>query len=126
MIRYFGFMNHIPFNVSILKSQRNQNFFIFQNTLLQQSLQKRIPYTSFDHIFIETAKELFRKLYSRRMLIRLIGVKISHLVQGVQQLDLFEDTPEMINLYLSMDYIRKRYGIYAIKRAVGIKEILRD
>lgn len=85
------------------------------------NLQKRIPYTSFDHIFIETAKELFKKLYSRRMLIRLIGVKISHLVQGVQQLDLFEDTPEMVNLYLSMDYIRKRYGNYALKRAVGIK-----
>lgn len=90
------------------------------------SLQKRIPYTSFDHIFIETAKELFRKLYSRRMLIRLIGVKISHLVQGVQQLDLFEDTPEMVNLYLSMDYIRKRYGIHALKRAVGVKERRRE
>ncbi len=85
------------------------------------NLQKRIPYTSFDHIFIETAKELFKKLYSRRMLIRLIGVKISHLVQGVQQLDLFEDTPEMVNLYLSMDYIRKRYGNHALKRAVGVK-----
>ncbi len=83
------------------------------------TLQKRIPYTSFDHVLIDTAKELFKKLYSRRMRIRLIGVRISHMVQGVQQLNLFEDTPEMINLYLAMDYIRKRYGRSSVKRAVG-------
>lgn len=85
------------------------------------TLQKRIPYTSFDHTLIDAAKELFKRLYTRRMLIRLIGVKISYLVQGVQQLDLFEDTPEMVNLYLAMDYVRKRYGKYAVKRAVGVK-----
>jgi len=85
------------------------------------TLQKRIPYTSFDHVLIDAAKELFRKLYARRMLIRLIGVRLSHLVQGVPQLNLFEDTPEMVSLYLAMDKIRIRYGKYALKRAVGIK-----
>ncbi len=83
------------------------------------TLQKRIPYTSFDHVLIDAAKELFKKLYTRRMRIRLIGVRISHMVQGVQQLNLFEDTPEMVNLYLAMDYIRKRYGRSSLKRAVG-------
>jgi len=86
------------------------------------SLRKRIPYTSFDHVLMDTAKELFKRLYTRRMLIRLIGVKLSHLVQGVQQLNLFEDTPEMVRLYLAMDHIRKRYGKHAIRRAVGVKE----
>ena len=84
------------------------------------TLQKRIPYTSFDHVLIDTAKELFKELYTRRMRIRLIGVRISHMVQGVQQLNLFEDTPEMVNLYLAMDYIRKRYGKSSVKRAVGL------
>jgi len=37
------------------------------------TLQKRIPYTSFDHVLSDVAKELFGKLYQRRMLIRLIG-----------------------------------------------------
>lgn len=83
------------------------------------TLQKRIPYTSFDHVLINIAKELFKKLYTRRMRIRLIGVRFSHMVQGVQQLNLFEDTPEMVNLYLAMDYIRKRYGKSIVKRAVG-------
>ena len=55
------------------------------------TLQKRIPYTSFDHILLETAKELFTRLYQRRMLIRLIGVRFSHLVRGVQQLNMLMD-----------------------------------
>ena len=82
--------------------------------------QKRIPYTQFDHTLVETAKELFQKLYQRRMLIRLIGVRFSHLVNGTQQLDLFEDTAERVNLYLSMDQIRKRFGSMAIRRASGL------
>ncbi|MEE9460744.1 MAG: DNA polymerase IV [Bacteroidales bacterium] len=84
------------------------------------TLQKHIPYTSFDHVLISAAKELFDRLYKRRILIRLIGVKLSHLVGGVQQLDLFEDTPEMIRLYLALDKLRNRYGKKSIRRAVGI------
>ncbi|MQY79442.1 MAG: DNA polymerase IV [Bacteroidetes bacterium] len=84
------------------------------------TLQKRIPYTSLDHVLIETAKELFKKLYQRRMLIRLVGIRLSHLVGGVQQLNMFEDTPEMVKLYLAMDKLRERYGKNAVKRAVGV------
>jgi DNA polymerase IV len=84
------------------------------------SQQKRIPYTQFDHTLLETAKELFQKLYQRRMLIRLVGVRFSYLVNGTQQLDLFEDTAERVNLYLSMDQIRKRFGNMAIRRASGL------
>ncbi|MEZ5198201.1 MAG: hypothetical protein R2764_17970 [Bacteroidales bacterium] len=54
--------------------------------------------------------ELFKKLYTRRMLIRLIGVKFSSLVHGSQQLNMFEDTPEMTSLYQAMDKIRLRFG----------------
>jgi DNA polymerase-4 len=82
-----------------------------------ETLQKRIPYTSFDHTLISVVKDLFKRLYSKRMLIRLIGVRFTHLVSGTQQLNLFEDTPEMVNLYLSLDRIRKRYGKGAIERA---------
>jgi DNA polymerase-4 len=52
------------------------------------------------------------------MLVRLIGVKFSHLVQGSQQLNMFEDTPEMTSLYQTMDKIRLRFGSDAIRRAV--------
>lgn len=84
------------------------------------TLQKHISYTSFDHVLIEVAKELFDRLYQRRILIRLIGVKLSHLVGGVQQLNLFEDTPEMIRLYLALDKLRNHYGKKSVRRAVGI------
>jgi len=84
--------------------------------------QKHIPYTSFDHILIGIATDIFEKLYSRRMLIRLIGVKLSDLVYGVQQLNLFEDTPEMVNLYQAMDKVRLKYGKYAIQRATSLRD----
>ena len=82
--------------------------------------QLTIPYNAADHILIRKAKELFGKLYNRRMLIRLLGVRLSNLVQGFQQIDLFEDTAEMANLYQAMDKIRHRYGESAVKRAVGL------
>ncbi len=84
------------------------------------TLQKTITYTSFDHVLTRVALELFERLYQRRMLIRLIGVRFSHLVSGVQQLDLFEDTPEMVSLYQALDRIRKRYGLMAVTKAISL------
>jgi len=84
------------------------------------TLQKRVPYTSFDHQLIPVTKELFDRLYQRRILIRLIGVRFSHLVQGVQQLNMFDDTPKTVNLYKALDRLRNRYGRRAIQRAVGM------
>ncbi|MCD4678808.1 MAG: DNA polymerase IV [Bacteroidales bacterium] len=86
------------------------------------TLQKRISYTSLDHHLISVSTELFGRVFQRRMLIRLVGVKFSHLVGGVQQLNMFEDTPEMSSLYMAMDRLRLRYGKNSIKRAVGLKE----
>jgi len=84
------------------------------------TLQQRIPYTAFDHVLINEAQSLFRRLWQRRMLIRLIGVRVSGLVRGVQQLDMFEDTPEMVSLYMTMDTLRGRFGRHAIRRAAGV------
>jgi DNA polymerase IV len=84
------------------------------------TLQKRIPYTSFDHVLTVIAKELFSRIYQRRMLIRLIGIRFSHLVRGVQQLDMFDDTPGKVSLYMAMDRLRKRFGRYAVCRASGV------
>jgi DNA polymerase-4 len=83
------------------------------------TMQARIPYTSLDHLLIDKVKELFDKLYQKRMLIRLIGIRFSHLVHGGHQYNLFDQTPEQIQLYQAMDKIRKRYGDEAVARAVG-------
>jgi DNA polymerase IV len=87
------------------------------------TLQKRIPYTSFDHVLAGVARELFGRLYQRRMMIRLIGVRLSHMVRGVQQLDLFDDTPEKVSLYMAMDRLRKRFGRNAVRRASGVMTV---
>ncbi len=84
------------------------------------TVQQRIPYTSADHVLIPIVKELFRKLYSRRLLIRLIGVRFSSLVYGNYQINLFEDTQEQINLYQALDRINTKYGDKTVCRAVGM------
>jgi len=85
-----------------------------------ESIQKRISYTAADHNLLPLVQELFDKLYSRRMLVRLIGVKFSHLVQGGHQIDLFKDDNKVINLYQAMDKMRDRYGDRAVIRAAGM------
>ena len=82
--------------------------------------QKRIPYTTNDHTLISIAKDLFRTLYNRRLLVRLIGLRYSGLVGGSYQINFLEDTEEMCNLYQAMDRMRVRYGQDAVKRAVAM------
>jgi len=84
------------------------------------SKQLRIPYTSADHILIAKVLEIFRQLYNRRMLVRLIGVRFSHLVGGHHQINLFDDNEHIINLYQAMDKIRQRYGDRSVIRASGM------
>ncbi len=84
------------------------------------SMQAKIPYTSADHILIKKTLDLFDKLYQRRMLIRLVGVRFSDLVSGGFQINLFEETEELVNLYQAMDEIRNRFGEHAVKRANGM------
>ena len=71
-------------------------------------------------IGITYAHELFLKLYQRRMLLRLIGVKLSGLIHGHQQIDLFRDDIKMIKLYEAMDRMKHRFeNPTLIRRAVG-------
>ena len=87
-----------------------------------ESIQKVISYTSADHVILDVAKELFKKIYDRRLLVRMLGVKLSHLVQGHYQIDLFSDTVENVRLYQAMDHIRRRFGEHAVKRAIAMVE----
>ena len=69
---------------------------------------------------MRTVLELFEKLYNRRMLIRLVGVRVSGLVFGNHQISLFDDTEEDINLYEAMDYIKHKHGTEKLIRAVTL------
>ena len=85
-----------------------------------ETRQCRVPYTSADHILVRVVKELFDKLYHRRMTLRLVGVKFSGLVRGSYQINIFEDTQEMMALYQAMDKMKKRFGFDAVARGAGI------
>lgn len=89
------------------------------NNFDTETKQMKIPYTSFDHVITATALELFNKLYSRRMRLRLIGIRFTGLVRGTYQINMFEDTTEMLSLYQAIDKIKKRFGSDAIARCSG-------
>ncbi|WP_345989954.1 DNA polymerase IV [Chryseobacterium sp. Chry.R1] len=85
-----------------------------------ETKQCKIPYTSADHTLLRYVLELFKKVYTRRMRIRLIGVRFTGLVHGCHQMDLFEDTEELISLYQTLDKIKNRFGSSSVGRASGI------
>jgi DNA polymerase-4 len=82
--------------------------------------QMSIPYTCCDHVLLEKVKELFHKLYDRRQLVRLIGVRFSQLVQGNYQISLFDDTQEMIALYQAIDQIKNRFGWQYLMKGTNV------
>jgi len=84
-----------------------------------ETKQCQIQHTSADHILTETVQGLFDKLYQRRMRLRLIGVTFSGLARGTYQIDIFQDTEEMLALYQAMDRMKSRYGFDAVMRCAG-------
>jgi len=82
--------------------------------------QIKVPYTSSERVLSEKVMLLFEKLYTRRMLIRLIGVKFSGLIAGSYQVDMFNDTLKDISLSSAMDHIRVRFGVDKILRGISL------
>ena len=84
-----------------------------------ETRQITLAYTSADHTLTRSVLEIFEKLYQRRMSLRLVGVRFSKLVRGSYQINLFEDTQEMMSLYQAMDRIKNRFGANAVMRCSG-------
>lgn len=84
-----------------------------------ETKQCRVQYTSADHILMKNVTDLFNKLYQRRMRLRLIGIRFCGLVRGTYQINMFEDTEEMLSLYQAMDRMKTRYGFDAVMRGGG-------
>jgi DNA polymerase-4 len=82
-----------------------------------ETRQIAIGYTSLDDVLIATAKDLFKKMYNRRMLLRLVGVRLSNLVSGFEQIDLYSESQEQYSLVQALDKIRRRFGQDAVTRA---------
>jgi DNA polymerase-4 len=84
------------------------------------TMQSTIPYTSNDHVLLQKVREIFNKLYERRQLLRLIGVRFTNLVEGSYQINLFEDSQEIIGLYRAIDSVKKQFGEKLLFRAACI------
>jgi DNA polymerase-4 len=83
--------------------------------------QQRIPYSAMDHNIIPVVLDLYRKIYNRRLLVRLVGVKFSHLVEGGHQINLFEDNEKFLHLSQAIDKMRERYGDRSVVIAAGME-----
>lgn len=82
-----------------------------------QTRQSSLPFTASDLVLRKTAIELFTRLYNRRLLVRLIGIRLSKLTSGGMQLLLFDESSAMASLYAAMDRIRSRHGMQLIQAA---------
>lgn len=88
-----------------------------------ETKQSRVAYTAVDHTLSRIALDLFEKVYTRRMRLRLIGLRFTNLVHGQHQMNLFEDTEELMNLYQAMDRMKNRFGSDALGRASGFFKV---
>jgi DNA polymerase-4 len=89
------------------------------NNFDTETKQCKVAYTSCDHILIDKVTDLFDKAYDRRMRLRLIGIRFTGLVRGTYQIDMFDDTSEMMSLYQAIDKMKNRFGFDAITRCAG-------
>src|SRR5690606_9727350 len=84
------------------------------------SKQLKLPYTSSERVLSEKALDLFTKLYSRRMLIRLVGVKLSGLVSRNYPAALFNETMAEPIRASAMEMIRAKFATHAIMRGTSL------
>lgn len=84
------------------------------------SRQQTLPYTASDRVLMDTAVELLHKLYTRRMRVRLVGVRLSELSHAGSQMDLFADYAREDALYRVLDRMKDRYGRHSLRWAGGM------
>ena len=84
------------------------------------SKQAKIPFTANDADLLAKALSLFDRLYTRRIRLRLIGVRLTKLVAGSPQLSLFEPYPKQLGIYQTMDVLKQKYGKKIVGRGDGL------
>jgi DNA polymerase IV len=76
-------------------------------------------YTNRDRDIYQLAEKLFRKLWTRRVRVRLIGVEATDLIDDIEQQMLFPDETED-NKCSVLDVIRSKYGKQVIGYAAAM------
>jgi DNA polymerase-4 len=86
------------------------------------SKQEVIDYTALDNILQAKVKDLFHKLYKKGEKVRLLGVRLSHLVPMTIQMNLFDNASEKLQLYQAVDKIKNQFGSDVITKATTLKK----
>jgi DNA polymerase-4 len=84
------------------------------------SKQETIAYTALDDTLLAQVKKLFNELRDPARPIRLLGVRLSHLIPFTLQMSLFEDQPRKLKLYQAMDGLKDRYGSRSLTKATNL------
>jgi DNA polymerase IV len=84
------------------------------------TMQSTIPYSSNDFLLLQKAKEIFRRLYNKNLMVRLIGIRFTDIVESHYQMKIFDNKQESGNLYQAIDSVKKKFGERKLIRASGI------
>jgi DNA polymerase-4 len=84
------------------------------------TMQCRIPYTSCDHTIIARVKELFDKVFTTAPADHGSSASVQPPRRRRHQVNMFEDSEHIINLYQAMDKMRLRFGEDKIHRAAAM------
>lgn len=79
--------------------------------------QCTLPYTCYDDELMMQAKQLFHSLYRSGSPVRLLGVRLTDLVDGATQTHLFQDVQKKNHLYKAIDEVKTLYGNLALTKA---------
>jgi DNA polymerase-4 len=80
---------------------------------------KTIKYTNDSSVIYNTVKELFHKNYSRRVALRLVGIKLTNFLNNSEQQFLFEDSfTKRERILDAVNKVRAKYGYSSISFGV--------
>ncbi|MEM7657235.1 MAG: DNA polymerase IV [Bacteroidota bacterium] len=82
--------------------------------------QAKLPFTASDEVLLPKVLQLFDKLYTRRVRLRLVGVGFSKLVSGRPQIQLFTSQARQVELYEALDALKHKHGSQIVQRASGL------
>jgi DNA polymerase-4 len=82
-----------------------------------ETRRKNFPCTASDHLIARLAMDIFSSLYTRRVSVRRIGIRLAKLVRGNLQMKLFDEREEKHRLFEAVDRIRSRHGAGMVTRA---------
>ncbi len=116
----FELTAHLSYSLRRMNSRTSSiNVKLRYSDFLTVTRGEKIKPTDDDRTIFESALKLFRKAHSRRVGIRLVGIKLSKFTESTEQLSLFdEETEARERLFKTVAKLRDKYGYSVIRYGV--------